>query len=229
MRAIVLCTLVGVTCVVSAWAQPGAVSGTVSDQTPSPVAGATVFCKGLAGGAGAPMTTMAATPVPPVSASTVTDSKGAFLFSGLTAGSYYVCAAAPSPGLLTSCAYGPKPLIVQVGAGQQASAAITLISGTIVRAQVRDPGGKISQGHRVSVVSMAADGTYEIGKSVSQAALETDYQMTVPKNGNSLLMVQTDLSVTDANGVTVPVSRPVVPVPATAASGSPVVIALTVN
>jgi hypothetical protein len=226
-----VCSLIGMSGLVSAWAQKGGISGVVLDSATKPVGGATVLCKSIPNYGNPAVAQPPAVPTPvPVSLSAVTDSAGAFRIAGLPAGAYYVCAVPPSSGLLSSCSYAPKLMIVEVGAGQQVgNATITMLSGAVVRVQVMDAGGKIPQGHRFSVVSMAGDGTYEIGIMASQTTGETDYELTIPKDRTSRLMVQTDLTVTDASGASVPLLQPVIPLPiASASAGSPLIVTLTV-
>jgi hypothetical protein len=227
-----MCFLIGMSGLVNIWAQTGGISGVVLGATTEPVAGATVLYKSVPGYGNPSAANSPAVPVAlPVSSSVVTDSGGVFRIAGLPAGAYHVCAISPSSGLLSSCNHGSKPMVVEVSAGQQVgNATITLLSGAVVRVRVVDSAGEIPKGHRFSVVSMAGDGTYEIGKMVSQTTGETDYELTIPKDKTERLMVQTDLSVTDESGAAVPSLQPVIPLPtASASAASPLIVTLTVH
>ena len=230
MKVIIVCSLIGMSGLVNIWAQTGGISGVVLDAATKPVAGATVLYKSLPDYGNPAVANSSAVPVaPPVSSSVVTDSGGAFRIAGLPAGAYHVCAIALASGLLSSCNHGSKPMVVEVSAGQQVgNTTITMLSGAVVRVRVVDSAGKISQGHRFSVVSMAGDGTYEIGKMVSQTSGETDYELTIPKDKTERLMVQTDLLVTDESGAAVPLLQPIIPLPtASTSAASPLIVTLT--
>jgi hypothetical protein len=71
---------------------------------------------------------------------------------------------------------------------------------------------------------MASDGSYEIGKQLSQSAQEIDFELTIPKNLSSNLMVNTDLTITDGNGNAIAVQRPVIPLPTSSPSTISVVV-----
>ncbi len=212
-------------------AQTGVIGGTVVDDAGNPVPGARVLYYSLPNyGSGAAAALQQAAPRS-VSSSTLTGQSGDFQITGLAAGAYYICALPSSAGLLPSCAYGPKPMILYLASGQViANARVTLPSGAVVLIRVLDPGGNLPQGHRFSAVSMAGDGTYEVGRSISQNSVETDYQLTIPKDRTSRLMIQTDLTATDARGAIIPKLRPTVPLPTAGATGSsPVVVVLAVR
>lgn len=199
-------------CSYAASGQTGTISGSVRSDGSVPLSNITVLYKSF-NLAGSRVASIA------VNSSVVTDQNGNFQIGGLPAGTFYVCALASSAGQLSSCRHGARPVYVVVSAGgQSGGVALTISTGQIVRVRVTGAIGSISAAHRFSVAAMASDGSFEIGKQVSQSAQELDFEITIPENLSSYLMINTDLNVTDGSGNPIAVQRPVIPLPTSSPS-----------
>jgi hypothetical protein len=88
----------------SLFAQAGSLAGSVTDEGNSPIAGAFIIANRDA--------------LPAASGRATSAAAGAFLVSGLPAGSYTVCVQVPGGGFLDTCEWSTTPLTVDVKAGQ---------------------------------------------------------------------------------------------------------------
>jgi hypothetical protein len=227
MKSISVLALVAVAATDAA-AQTATIGGLVVDQSGNPLSGIAVLynrIRDLRTDANGQLA-----PIPPiVSSQVVTGSQGTFEISGIPAGSYHLCTGLSVPGRLASCLYEPKPVVVPVGIGTSATG-VTLVAaaGTTVTVQVTDAAGKIQAGSPFAIGATAVGSAWAFfARLVSQSSTQLTYQMTLPKDYNFQLVVDTPLAVTDAKGYTVVAKQPGM-VLATS-SGNPITAAFVVN
>jgi len=208
-------------------AQTGTISGLVIDQNGNPLSGITVVYNRIpdfrtdANGQ--------RIPVPPIIASRVTTvATGAFQTPALPAGSFHLCTASSVPGQISSCLYEPRPTIVSLGATPVTGVQLVVDTGTVVNVQVTDAGGHISAGSPFGIGATAIGSAWAFfAKPVSQSGAQIAYQMTLPRDYNFHLVVDTSLPVTDPSGATVVTKQPGATL--LTSSGSTLSAAFTVN
>ncbi len=200
----------------AAQAQGGSITGIVQDSTGKRLSGVTVVYRSLQGtqlGANGRRTALP----PEINSSTVTNDTGAFQVSGLPAGQYYLCSLAAAPGQLPSCSYGPRPVVVSVGPSGTTSVTLINVIGSIIRIHVTDKAGAIAEGQPFVLGSRAADGSFEFAKFAGQSSGTLTYELTIPNDRVSRLVVDTNRVVTDSSGTTVPLRQPWIALPTGAA------------
>jgi hypothetical protein len=112
---------------------------------------------------------------------------GAFQVSGLSVGTYKICAQVPDSVWLNPCEWGLKPAQVTLSAGQpNATVKIVLSKGATVRIRVDDASHLLSQqeGKRPGahlLLGVATDAfSFRLAPIVSQDAGGRDYQIVIP-------------------------------------------------
>ncbi len=206
-------------------AQGGSIAGIVTDSTGIPLTGATVVYRSLLGTQVDAHGRRAAFP-PMVNSQTVTNDAGEFQITGLPAGQYYVCSLAAVSGQLSSCSYGDKPAVVTLGPGSTVSVTLKNVVGSIIRIRVTDKAGAIAGGSPFVLGSRATDGSFEFARLARQTGAALTYELTIPNDRLSRLVVDTNRVVTDASGDTVPLRQPWISLPT---GTSPSDITLVVN
>lgn len=208
MKPIILLALT-VVVAIDAAAQAGAIGGRVVDANADPLSGIAVVYNRIP--ALQADTNGKLVAIPPIVGSRVTtDAQGAFQIPALPAGSYHLCTLAAVPGQISSCLYEPRAVVVPVGPGAQVSGVQLVVgSGTVVSVQVTDAGGHIRAGSPFGIGAIAVGSPWSFfARIVGQAGQQLTYEMTLPRDYNFGLVVDTSLSVTDPTGAPVATKQP---------------------
>lgn len=122
------------------------------------------------------------TPMSPVHVAT--DAKtGAFSFSGLTAGTYELCATVIGGGYVDPCLWENTGLIVKVAGGQTvADVAFTVKQASMLRVRINDPGKLVKNTPDASVLLgvMASGGRFHPLVRRTTDGTGYDYELSVP-------------------------------------------------
>jgi hypothetical protein len=208
MKFIALLTLAAAAAV-DATAQTATISGRVTDQNANPLSGIAVLYNRIPNFTTDVNGMRIAVP-PFVSSRVSTNAQGVFETPPMPAGAYHLCTMSPTPGQLSSCVYEPQPLVVSLGpAAPVTGVQFVVATGTVVTVQVTDAGGHIRAGSPFGIGTTAVGSPWSFfAELVAQSGQELTYQMTLPKNYNFGLVVDTALPVTDPSGATVVSKQP---------------------
>jgi hypothetical protein len=207
MKSITLLTRVAAAAVDAA-AQTTTVSGLVVDQNANPRSGITVVYNRIpdfrtdANGQ--------RVAIPPIVGSRVaTDAQGEFVIPAVPAGPYHLCTASPVPGQLSSCLYEPKPVVVSLGSSPVTGVQLVVGTGAVVTLQVTDALGHVRAGSPFAIGARAIGSAWAFfANLVGQSGPQLTYEMTLPRDYNFQLVVDTSLPVTDPTGTTVVAKQP---------------------
>ena len=197
------------------------VAGLVTDESARPVPGAFV--------------TLVRTGLPPASGHAASNATGAFLISGLAAGTYSVCAQVPSGGFLDDCIWSESPPTLEVKAGLSITGTqVRLKRGATIQVRVNDPGKflepsatKAAPGALLLAVRTTR-GLWQPVARVSKDATGANHQVTIPFDTTLPLTVfGPKVSFTDAAGK--PVAAGGAEVSLRQASGAAVSAPITFN
>jgi hypothetical protein len=208
MKSITALTLLAAAALDAA-GQTATIGGIVSDQNGNPLSGVTVVYERI------PDFRINANgqrvAIPPIVGSNVaSNAQGAFVTPALPGGAYHVCTVSPTSGQLSSCLYEPKPLVVSVGkTAPVAGVQLVVASGAVVTVQVNDAAGHIRAGAPFAIGATAIGSPWAFfAKLVSQSGSLITYQMTLPRDYNFQLVVDTSLPVTGPSGAPVEAKQP---------------------
>jgi hypothetical protein len=192
---------------VSAAAQSGAIKGQVRDEQGKPLFGIAVvynttsILRPLPGGRRGML--------PPISGTVVTDPNGGFQIGGLRPGAYHLCTRGGGLGRVASCEYEPRPQIVVVGAGATNTIALQAPAGVSLVIHVTDVQGRLRGGAPFAIAAKSTSTRWSLfAKATGQSGPTIDYQLTLPKDQDFRLVVDTPLAVTDSAGQVLPVRQP---------------------
>jgi hypothetical protein len=219
----------------AALAQNGAASGSVTDESSLPVAGAVVSFSRIPAGLRSPNGTSRALE-PPFSTSAATGTDGKFAVTALPAGEYYVCAVGPLPQDLGSCEWGGAVTTIQVGSSSVLSGlSLGIRSGTLLSIYVSDPNGRIQQAPaaaqapvhlNIGVGAISDTGFYKPASLVSIGAGGAEFIVAIPKTGRVRLLLDAPFPINDSSGGPVASRKPGLSISAT--GGSSFSVSLTV-
>jgi hypothetical protein len=160
---------------------------------------------------------------PGFSSATAVDPTGAFAFSSVPSGNYFVCAYSLAPGLLSNCEWSSQHKPVAVGTSGSIVVPIVLPRGTVVTLNLQDPnaalpqaptggptlsGSLTNEGHHFYPGVITAAGYYHAARQVSQSGVSHVYAATIPKAVSVRIFIDSDLFITDASGNEVPLRVP---------------------
>ncbi len=146
--------------------------------------------------------------------STASGSGGAFQVSGLSPGSYRICAQVPASVWLNPCEWGLKPPQVTLSAAQpNATVKVILSKGVAVRVRVDDPNhtlaqreGKTPGAHLLLGVATDAS-SFRLAPIVSQDASGRYYQVVIPFGATARIVASSSFfRLSDGNGAALPSS-----------------------
>jgi hypothetical protein len=184
----------------------GTVSGSVTDDSGSIVAGAGVLIS-YAAPANAPHSSSAPTIAGPIAARVQSDSSGQFGAAALPPGQYVACAEASTPGLLNPCSWATSAPTFTVNAGQTtAGVKIVMLKGTVLPIHVNDPlgllktvAGPVDFDLEIHVVT--PNGAHYGAPIQAQTSSGRDYAIAIPFGaGVAVRVLSADFTVTDQSG-----------------------------
>ena len=137
VKTLLACFLMTAACAAAAKSS-GGLSGKVTDEQGSPVPRTSVMVTLQPSSSGGPFT--------PFSATTRSEEDGSFLFTGVPAGTYMLCAENRAGRMLNSCAWAAKPALVTVGDGHANNEAnVQLKKGYLLHVALEDKEGLLKQ------------------------------------------------------------------------------------
>lgn len=145
------------------------------------------------------------------------DSGGRFMFQNLPPGQYHVCAAGGRPNSVGSCEWGGVPVLT-LGPGQNFQNIIrTVREGSIITLRVADPNRRIAlpdvhgfspREGRFSLDLVSPTGSQRRAKRISSSPSEHVFQITIPRQWQMRLFLDTGLRVTGEGGALLETRRP---------------------
>ena len=192
-------------------------SGTVQDDSGNVVAGVTVeahLIRQLTTGQFGRVVSEG----PAFSGTSTTDSSGRFALTSLPAGGYFVCAYPISVGYLSNCEWNTTAQRTDVPDGAQvAGLTLVLRKGTVVQIVANDPLSLVSpptglvavpSGHRFFPSVRDPKGYFGVARLATSTAVQHIYNVTIPNTATVELFLDSDVSVIDSAGHTLPVRIP---------------------
>ncbi len=83
-----------------------------------------------------------------------------------------------------------------------------MTAGYVVKVFVQDVNAKIAGGAKFRVAALASSGWYSTSILAAWSGSTAEYDLTIPLNRTARLVLDTNLSVSDANGAAVPSGQP---------------------
>jgi hypothetical protein len=208
-------------CAVAGLAQTGRITGTVTDDSGTPIVGALVMASLRS--SPAPLTLVPGRPpfFMPVMANAAAGPKGEFQIDGLLVGTYAVCVENPERAFLNPCLWTDKPVTVDLAAGAAVSGvSVVAPKGVIVTVRVQDSQGLLAANPANDDVRI---GTYH-GKSPfiparvsSRNATGKTMSLAVPGGQSMIVAVSsTTFALADNTGKAFGPGEIQIPVPSTA-------------
>lgn len=205
-----------------AWAQTAADTGslqvTVTNLQGQPIVGATVQYTRIPKTVMITNTRANAREVPAPGEATVhgqmaTDANGALSVPGVPAGSYSLCASAPSAAYLDPCVW-QQPIAVAISVNATTAQTLALSKGVFLNVRVNDPLGLLPQvidglwtPRKLSLGVVYASGAYQAAQNTSVDAAGRDYQLIVPIGVPlTLRLFSHDVALTEQSGAALDMS-----------------------
>ena len=224
MRQATCILFVMVCCLSASRAQTGGIQGTVTSVTPNPggppvaggpVPGARVFYRRspVYAPARAGSAPQLAPGEVPFDTSVLADANGNHAASGLPAGDYVVCAAAPSQPFLDPCRWSRSP-VVHVQSGAISNLDVLLERGVFLNVRINDPQGLLPTSAKtlfdpphLIVGVVFGNGAFLASSGVSTDGGGQNYQIAVPTGVPLYLwLFSRHVSLADAQGKAFPLA-----------------------
>jgi hypothetical protein len=163
-------------------------------------------------------------------------SSGAFSVSGLPAGNYFLCATPAQTTQVSDCRWDTIGMIALSGTQQLTGLVRHVHEATALNIVANDPNseiqlpgayGNVAPVHRF-FVGVVSGGIYVNAPLISSTAVQKTYSVLLPQGRSAQLFIDTQFTVTDANGNPVQVRQPTT-LTVQGTSAAPVTVLLNVN
>jgi hypothetical protein len=135
----------------------------------------------------------------------ITTKDGTFQFGELEAGEYALCALPNEQGLLASCRWGSRSVLVKVAAGELAKVTLSVLRGIRVDFNIADSSLKLQTNPRLVIGVMTPSGYYARASSPNPTAPgQYISSVTVPFGQTFRLFAAGELAITEPGGKDIP-------------------------
>jgi hypothetical protein len=163
-------------------------------------------------------------------------SSGVFSISSLPAGNYFLCATPMQTTQVSDCRWDTIGMIALSGTQQLTGLVRHVHEATALNIVVNDPNseiqlpgayGNVAPAHRF-FVGVVSGGIYVNAPLISSTAVQKTYSVLLPQGRSAQLFIDTQFTVTDANGNAVEVRQPTT-LTVQGTSAAPLTVLLNVN